>query len=159
MPVNIYDLSADRKTITLELGAADLTVTYRPNSLTPARELAILRQARSDSEGDDGFEEIEQAERSIQRQIQSFIEVIEAWDFMGPLALAADGATRLDIPRDQMGVLDAQAFAEAHGGKVLVPAEQVVPIRFEFLKLIPSNFLMTIVRKVNEDMGPKKKRG
>lgn len=165
MPLSMYELQADRRTITLELPGGNLVVTYRPNQLTPARELAIIRQARDDVAASDAEDknaseiaaELETAEYNISRQIANFVELVEAWDFTGPLAQASDGS-RLDIPRDHMGELEAQAYAESRGGKVLVPSGHVVPIRQEFLRLMPSNFLMNISARINDDMRPNPKK-
>jgi hypothetical protein len=158
MPVNIYDLESDRKTVTLEFGSDSLTVTYKPNALTPARELAILRQARSESDDEAGDDdELARAEFNISRQLLAFTELVEAWDFMGPLARDAKG-DRLDIPKALTDHLEIAAYCESQGGKLVVPPEQVVPIRPEFLELIGSNFLMLITSKINEDMRPDPKR-
>lgn len=158
MPVNIYDLADDRKTVTLDFGSDSLTVTYRPNSLTPARELAIIRQARAESEdGSEGDDDLERAEFNIGRQLIAFSELVEAWDFTGPLAQDKQG-DRLDLPRNISDQRELAAFAESKGGKLVVPPGEVVPIRPEFLKLIGSNFLMQITAKINEDMRPNPKR-
>jgi hypothetical protein len=155
MPVTINDLTQDRKTVTLELPGGDLTVTYRPNQLTPARELAILRQAKSDADDDSDSDEIETAEYNINRQISTFVDLVEAWDFEGPLAKDKTGA-RLDIPKDHNA--EAQAYAESQAGTLMVPAGETVPIRAEFLKLLPSAFLMNLVGRINEDMRPNPKK-
>lgn len=158
MPVNIYDLTQDRKTVTLEIGGGQLTVTYRPNQLTPARELAMLRQARAEADesaGDD--EELAQAEYNVARQLETFAEIVEAWDFMGPLARHDDTGERLDLPRDMHEPGDLADFAERHGGSLLVPPDVPVPIRPDCLVLIGSNFLMRVVALINEDMRPNPK--
>jgi len=158
MPVNIYDLEQDRKTLTMEFGSDSLTVTYRPNKLTPARELAILRQARSESLSDenDDDEDIERAEFNINRQLSTFSELVEAWDFLGPLAEKA--GERFDLPRDITELSEAQAFCEAHGANLVVKPGETAPIRPDVLKLIGSNFLMLVVTRINEDMRPDPKR-
>lgn len=158
MPVNIFDLADDRKTVTLEFGADTLTVTYRPNQLTPARELAIIRQARADSDDDAGDDdELARAQFNIERQLSAFAELVEAWDFEGPLAKDSKG-DRLDLPRNLTDSLELAAFAESKGGKLVVPPGEVVPIRPDMLKLIGSNFLMQVTAKINEDMRPDPKR-
>lgn len=161
MPISLYDLHSDRKTVTLDIAGGQLTVTYKPNALTPARELALIRQARDDvtREDDDDPEarELEAAEFNINKQITTFCEVVEAWDFEGPLAVDKEGL-RLDLPRDQQGLLESQAFAESQGGKIVVPAGETVPLRQEFLRILPSHFLMEVQRLINEDMRPNRKR-
>ena len=155
MPISAFDLADDRKTATLEFGADTLTVTYRPNQMTPARELAIIRQARSEAAEDSGDdEELARAEYNVNRQLETFVELVEAWDFMGPLAQSSKG-DRLNLPRSLTDPLELAAFAESKGGKLLVPPDEVVPIRTEFLRLIGSNFLMKVVNLLNEDMRPK----
>lgn len=162
MPISIYEVEQERRTITIEFGADSLTLTYRPNKLTPAKELAMLRQARAEveAEGDEDDsalgQEIDRAEYNIKRQLDTFKELVEAWDFMGPLAQAADGG-RLDLPRDVHEQQELAAYAEKHGGKLVVPPDEVVPIVPTFLRLIGSNFLMTIVSRINDDMRPKVK--
>lgn len=159
MPITINALQDDRKTTTLEFGTDTLVVTYKPNALTPARELAILRQAREDSEdsSDGDYDEIARAEFNINRQLGAFAELVEAWDFKGPLAQDKHG-DRLDIPRNLTDLLEIQAFCESQGGKLMVPPDEVVPIRVEFLKLIGSNFIMQVSALINEDMRPDPKR-
>jgi hypothetical protein len=158
VPVNIFNLTQDRKTLSIDFGADTLTVTYRPNALTPAGELAILRQARADSieDGEDD-DELERAAFNISRQLEAFAELVESWDFMGPLARAKAG-NRLDIPASLTDPLEVAAFVESQGGALVVPAGQVVPIRPDCLRLIGSNFLMTVTARINEDMRPNPKR-
>ena len=155
MPITIDDLAVDRKTVTLELGSGSLTVTYRPNALTPAREMFLLRAARAESE-DEEDAELQSAERNITRQISTFVELVESWDFLGPLA--SKNGERLDIPRDQQSSSDAEAFCELHGAKLVVPTDEPVPIKADVLRLLPSHFLMRVVVLINQDMRPNPKQ-
>lgn len=162
MPVNIFDLVEDRKEASLEIGVNVLNVRYRPNQLTPAREMAMLRQAASDNAAEDDASDdevaIATAQRNIDRQIGTFAELVEWWDFEGPLARGADGE-RLHIPRDMTGPLESQAFVEQHpGAELLVRSGDIVPATPEYLRLLPSHFLMLVVNLINEDMRPKQKR-
>jgi len=149
MPVNIYDLVEDRKT--LRVSQYDLTLTYRPNSLTPAKELALLKTTDPDADDD---EAIAMVEANVKRQIQGFADLVEAWDFTGPLAKDADGG-RLDIPKALNNEpLEAQAYVEDKGGKLLVKAGDIVPIQVENLMLLPGYFIVSLIRAINEDMTP-----
>ena len=154
MPVSIYDLVEDRKTI--RIPGYDLSVTYRPNSLTPAKELLLL-QTSPDDEDEEEDEDNARAKRNIIRQIRGFCDLVEAWDFLGPLA-EKDGA-RLDIPKGQEGDLESQAWVEDQGGQLLIPTGQPVPIQEKYLVLLPGFFIVNIIRAINEDMTPKKKPG
>jgi hypothetical protein len=159
MPISIYDLEQERKTVTLDFGQDSLTLTYRPQALTPAKELAIMRQARSESDDDaDDFEELERAEYNITRQLNTFTELVESWDFQGPLAVKHDGDTRLDLPRGVTDLAELESFAAEHGGKLLVSPDNVVPIQPAYLKLLGSHFLMMVIDRINQDMRPNPKR-
>jgi hypothetical protein len=162
MPMNLYELQQERKSATLYDGR--LNLTYRPHKLTPAKELAMLRGSDVDS---DDPAVIAQAKRNIQRQLEAFAELVEAWDFLGPLVADAEGegvdADKLPIDLQQSGKeLELEAWLEEHmpGAKVVVGSGQTCPLVPDCLKLISSNFLMQIVAQLNEDMRPNvRKRG
>lgn len=154
MPLNLFDLDQDRKQLTIEFAGGTVSLVYRPNQLTPARELGILRAASADVDPDDD-EAISNAEQAITRQIEGFVELVESWDVEGPLAVDAYGQ-RLKIPADQQ--TNPQGYVESMGGRLVVEPGQIVPIKAEVLRLMASNVLMTISRKINEDMAPNPKR-
>jgi hypothetical protein len=155
MPVNIYELQEDRKTFLID--KYQLTVTYRPNELTPARELAMLRQsAVTDEDGDDEIDEqIRNAERNINRQIEALIALIESWDCMGPLAVTPEGEL-MRIPRDQFD--DAEQYVADHGGTLLVPTGHPIPLRHDCLVLLGSFFLTEVMEAINKDLRPDPKK-
>lgn len=162
MPMNLYDLQQERKTTALFDGK--LNLTYRPHKLTPAKELAMLRGSDVDS---DDPEVIAQAKRNISRQLEAFAELVESWDFLGPLVADADGegvdADELPLDLQQSGKeLELEAWLEENmpGAKVKVAAGESCPLKPDYLKLVSSNFLMQIVAQLNEDMRPNvRKRG
>jgi len=153
MPTTLFDVVADRRTASFDVHGHQVTVTYRPNSLTPAREVAILRQSAEDVT-DDELEDLARAESLVTRQVETFAELVESWDLYGPLAVK-DGA-RLEIPQEQRET--ARDWVEAQGGRLLAAHDQPVPINGECLRLIPSYFLVSLVEKINQDMRPDPKR-
>lgn len=158
MPINIFELTDDRKTVTIPVGSSggQMTLTYRPNSLTPARELAIMRRAELelDDEGDDD-QDAARVQRNIERQISTFLELVESWDFEGPLARDVHGdAVKFPIEARH----DPAGYCAEHGHELLVPAGQVIPLTYDNLVVIPSHFLLGIVEAVNKDMRPDPKR-
>lgn len=152
MPVNIFELQSDRRTVKVD--KYDLTVTYRPNQMTPARELAILRASAISDDDDDVDELLANGERNVKRQIDAFVELVESWDFMGPLA--ADGEGQL-LPVDPNRE-DIEGYVASMGGTLLVPAGQVVPLKADYLRIIPSFFLTDVTIAINEDLRPDPKK-
>jgi hypothetical protein len=156
----MFELEQDRKTATITTDSGSLTVTYRPHALTPAKELAMLRVPSEaideDADEDAQNEAYERANQSISMQLNSFCELVEAWDFLGPLAQDAEG-NYLPLPRG-LDSIEQQAYAEERGGQVVVAEGEMVPLQPRYLKLISSHLLMQVVRGINADMRPNDKR-
>lgn len=153
MPLSIFDLQSDRKTFTIP--ELDLTVTYRPNQLTPARELAILRSSALPDDEDDIDELLAAGERNVKRQIDAFCQLVESWDLMGPLVADADGQLMEGVNPNHEGW---ERAVEERGGTIVVPAGQVIALTPDNLRVLPSHFLATVTEAINKDMRPDPKK-
>lgn len=157
MPMSMFDLSQERKTTTLFDGK--LNLTYRPHKLTPARELAMLRASEGEVTDKDPAA-LAKAKAAVQRQLQSFAELVEAWDFLGPLAEDTHGDS-IELPPFRPGDdLELASWLEENhpGAQVVVNIGDPVPLEPRYLRLISSQFLMLIIAELNEDMRPNVRR-
>lgn len=134
MPVSIADLARNRRTFEMPTDYGPVRVTYRPYQMTPAREAEIARIAADEREGEED-KDVQDTEAGLTKIIAQFVEVVEAWDLIGPLSTKADGS-----------------------GKVIIEAGEPIPIDVATLHYISSYFMVSVLNAVAKDARPKRAR-
>jgi hypothetical protein len=134
MPVSIADLGRNRRTFEMPTDYGPVRVTYRPYQMTPAREAEIARMA-SDARDTDDDKDVQDTEQGLTKIIAQFVEVVEAWDLVGPLSTKPDGK-----------------------GETIIEAGEPIPVTKENLQYVSSYFMVTVLNAVAKDARPKAKR-
>jgi hypothetical protein len=137
MRAQVRDWLAERRELVIgEDGDPDpLTIVYRPATFNAEYQKAVRELINE-----------ENSEHKV--AVYTICTAVSSWDLKGPL-------TAREPVLDSKGKPITDAYkVPRFQERVIVPADQIIPIDSDHVRYVPNVLLFYIMQKINEDMSP-----